>query len=277
MDETFSSIECITECMSDTERTKRFVEAIERIVRPGDTVSELGTGSAILALAAARAGAQKVFAVEFDPYVAKLAQENIDRNGFGNVVELKLTDARLFALSEKPRFDVVIAELLTTGLVDEHQVWAVNNLHEKGYVDEKTRFLPECQDTYIELIQKDFSVLGFDMRMVRHIWSWLPDLGVEPLSEKKLLNSVSFQTRNDLIFKTRLSLPVTKPGVLNSVRLTSKTRLDGENELGDTLALNAPVVFPLETDVKVSMGEVVNLEVMYTFGGGYRNFTVKSI
>ncbi len=277
MDETFSSIELITECLSDTERTSKIVEAIEKNVKPGDTVLDAGTGSAILAMAAAKAGAKKITAVEFDPYIAKWAYENVLRNKLEGVVNIFLSDARTVQFEEGTRFDVVIMEMLTTGMIDEHQVWATNNLHEKGYVDEKTRFIPQKQSTFITLTEKNFDDFGFEIRMVRHLWSWLPNSGMAFLSEKKLLNSISFNQVNELDFKTRVSFEVTKDGVINSVHLSSLTTIDENIEVGDTLALNAPVVFPLDEDYPVKKGEKIDLEISYIFGNGYRNLSIKKI
>lgn len=276
-DETFSSIECITECLSDAERTDAIMRAIQETVRPGDIVLDAGTGSAILAMTAARAGAKKVIALEIDPYVAERARENIQRNGLGDVVELVETDAREFRLPNKGTFDVVIMELLTTGMVDEHQVATMNNLHTSGVVDEKTRFVPVRQDTYVALLHKNFEYAGFDVRMIRHLWKWLPNEGMEFLSEKKLLNTISFGVINPMHFKGRLSLEATSDGVFNSIHLSSMTTFSEHAVVGDTLALNAPVAFPLEEDVLVKKGDIVEIEIAYVFGGGYPNFTVRKI
>jgi predicted RNA methylase len=272
MDETFSSVECITECLSDVVRTEGLVKAIESTVKEGDIVLDSGTGSAILALVAARAGAKKVIALEFDPYVAQLAQQNIDKSGYHDVVEIRLGDARTMTFEDGLVFDVVIMEMLTTGMVDEHQVWTINNLHEKNHVDSRTIFVPKKQDTYIQLTEKNFVEFGFEMKMLRHIWSWLPDPRPEPLAEKLLLNSISFKERNDINFSTTLSTTIAKSGVLNSVLLTSETFWTDDLHVGDTLALNAPVVIPLEEDIRVEAGDDVTIDVTYTFGGGYRNF-----
>lgn len=272
MDETFSSVECITECLSDTVRTEGLVKAIENTVKPGDIVLDSGTGSAILALVAARAGAKKVIALEFDPYVAQLAQENINKSGYKDVVEIRLGDARTMTFEEGLVFDVVIMEMLTTGMVDEHQVWTVNNLHEKGHVNDNTVFVPKKQDTYIQLTEKNFVEFGFEMKMLRHIWSWLPDSPPEPLTEKVLLSSISFNQRNDINFSKTFSAQIIRDGILNSVLLTSETFWTDDLHVGDTLALNAPVVVPLEEDIHVISGDTVEVAVSYTFGGGYRNF-----
>lgn len=50
--------------LNDRERTQAFIKAIEETVRPTDVVLDLGTGSGVLAIAAAKAGAKHVYAIE---------------------------------------------------------------------------------------------------------------------------------------------------------------------------------------------------------------------
>ena len=50
--------------LNDVKRKSTFLEAIRRVIRPGDAVLDLGTGTGIMAVAAVRAGARKVYAVE---------------------------------------------------------------------------------------------------------------------------------------------------------------------------------------------------------------------
>src|SRR3954454_16113224 len=50
--------------LDDRRRTRSFIAAIEAAVRPGDVVVEIGTGTGVLAVAAARAGARRVYALE---------------------------------------------------------------------------------------------------------------------------------------------------------------------------------------------------------------------
>jgi predicted RNA methylase len=168
-------------------------------------------------------------------------------------------------------------EMLTTGMIDEHQVWAINNLHEKRCVDKNTIFIPKKQSTFVALTEKKFEDFGFNIRMVRHLWSWLPNSGMKFLSEKKLLNSISFSQINDLDFKAKVSFEVKEDGTVNSIHFSSLTTIDESTEVGDTLALNAPVVFPLDEDYLVHRGDKFEVEISYTFGSGYRNLNIKKI
>ncbi len=59
---------------------------LEERVRAGCTVADLGTGSGILAIAAARLGAVRVWAVDIDPVAVRAARENVDRNGVADHV-----------------------------------------------------------------------------------------------------------------------------------------------------------------------------------------------
>jgi len=61
--------------------TASCLEMLERYVTPGATVYDVGTGSGILAIAAARLGAGEVLAVDEDPIAVRVARENVIRNG----------------------------------------------------------------------------------------------------------------------------------------------------------------------------------------------------
>lgn len=102
----------------DEVRTSRYAAAIRQVVKPDDVVLDIGSGSGILALLAARAGARRVYAVERSA-IAALAERNIARNGFADVVEILRQDLlETAALPERPT--VVLGEMLGHFASDEH-------------------------------------------------------------------------------------------------------------------------------------------------------------
>ncbi|MEW6183784.1 MAG: 50S ribosomal protein L11 methyltransferase [Bacillota bacterium] len=67
--------------------TRLCLELMERAVKPGMVVYDVGTGSGILAVAAARLGAANVVAVDEDETALRVASENIAHNGLEDVVD----------------------------------------------------------------------------------------------------------------------------------------------------------------------------------------------
>jgi release factor glutamine methyltransferase len=84
-----------------------FASFIGRLDLTGKTVADVGTGSGILALAAARAGATKVTAIDVNPNAALTAAENARANGFENRVTAMCSNL-LSALAPCALFDVII-------------------------------------------------------------------------------------------------------------------------------------------------------------------------
>ena len=105
----------------DEVRTSAFADAIRRVVRPGDVVLDIGSGSGVLALLAARAGASKVYAVERTG-MAELISQHAVENGFEGVVEVVRKDFLHLSpedLASPPR--VVVSEMLGHFAPDENQ------------------------------------------------------------------------------------------------------------------------------------------------------------
>ncbi|MDN5347500.1 MAG: ribosomal protein methyltransferase [Clostridia bacterium] len=68
------------------------LRALEQVVKEGDVVYDIGTGSGILAIAAALLGASRVEASDVDPLAVKVAQDNVRRNGLEKRVRVREAD-----------------------------------------------------------------------------------------------------------------------------------------------------------------------------------------
>lgn len=74
------------------ETTMGCLEALERYIKPGDEVVDVGSGSGILSIAAIKLGASKVIAVEIDETALANAAENRQLNGVEHLIEQKNSD-----------------------------------------------------------------------------------------------------------------------------------------------------------------------------------------
>ena len=93
--------------------TRGCLRLLDDALRPGDRVLDVGSGSAILAIAAARLGARESVAVEYDPDANLNARENLERNGVLPRVEILEEMADPALLGELGRFDLVLANILS--------------------------------------------------------------------------------------------------------------------------------------------------------------------
>lgn len=97
--------------------TRGAIRLMQQVIRPGDSVADLGTGSAVLAIAAARLGASRVFAIELDEEALANAEENVARNDVGERVVVLHGDARHLLPVVAP-VRVILANIISTVLVD---------------------------------------------------------------------------------------------------------------------------------------------------------------
>lgn len=98
-----------------TAMTLRLLEQVTRQRKPGWSLTDLGTGSGILALAAHRFGAGRVTAIDNDPIAISTARANARRNLIPEVL-FELGDVRRW--QPKERVDVVTANLFSELLVE---------------------------------------------------------------------------------------------------------------------------------------------------------------
>lgn len=103
--------------------TQLTLRALERLVIPGASVLDVGTGSGILAIAAAKLGCRLAVGFDVDPESVRNAVVNVRRNGVGSSVRLFV--GTIDAVAPRPVWDLIAANIQRTillGLLNDFAV-----------------------------------------------------------------------------------------------------------------------------------------------------------
>lgn len=101
----------------DHATTRGVIRLMPQVLRAGDVVADLGAGSAVLAIAAAKLGASRVYAIELEHDSIENAIENVERNGVAHIVHVFEGDAATFLPLIAP-VRLVLANIISSVLVD---------------------------------------------------------------------------------------------------------------------------------------------------------------
>jgi precorrin-6B methylase 2 len=160
------------EMLNDRKRTDAFEAAIARVVRPGDLVLDIGAGAGLLALLAARYGAEHVVSCEGIEPVADAAERIAARNGLDgriSIVRKWSTDVAVGGDLPRPA-DVLVTEVIDCGLVGEGVVDTMRHAREH-LLAPQARVVPARATIYAQLIESRWlerlnrvrRVSGFDL------------------------------------------------------------------------------------------------------------------
>ncbi len=97
------------------ETTRMCLKVLEKYVKENKSLLDVGTGSGILSIGAAKMGCGKITAVDIDTVAVKVAKENISLNGVEekiNVVCGNLTDC-----IEKEKYGIVVANIIADAII----------------------------------------------------------------------------------------------------------------------------------------------------------------
>ncbi len=99
------------------ETTRGVLRLMQQVIRAGDFAADLGAGSAVLSIAAAKLGAARVAAVELDHDAIANAEENVLRNGVHDRVTVIEGDAALILPLLAP-VRVIMANIISSVLLE---------------------------------------------------------------------------------------------------------------------------------------------------------------
>lgn len=94
--------------------TQMCLQALERVVRPGQRLLDVGTGSGILAIAGAKLGASSILAIDTDEVAVKTAAANVAQNGAAGQI---VTRQGTLGTVREQEWDVIVVNILAAVIV----------------------------------------------------------------------------------------------------------------------------------------------------------------
>jgi ribosomal protein L11 methyltransferase len=147
--------------------TQLCLQACEWFCKPGMCMVDLGTGSGVLAIAAARLGCYKVLGLDTDETAVRVAQENVERNGVADRVTIQhgsldclQTTARHFDLAMCNLTAKIILSMVPEGL--QNMVWPYGRVVFSGIIDEQAPEVVSALDG-----------IGLELQGQRQIGDWV--------------------------------------------------------------------------------------------------------
>lgn len=97
--------------------TRGVIRLLPTVIRSGDVVADLGSGTAVLSIAAVKLGASRAAAIEIDPDATSNALENVERNGVVGRVQVLEGDAGVLLPLVAP-VRVILANIISSVLLE---------------------------------------------------------------------------------------------------------------------------------------------------------------
>jgi tetratricopeptide (TPR) repeat protein len=141
--------------MNEQHRNQAYFDALKAVVTPESTVFEIGTGSGLLAMIAAKLGAKQVTTCETAPLIAETAQQIIAENGFGNINVIAKKSTELEISSDmNTKADILVSEIFSSEMLGEHVLPSLEDA-KKRLLKPQGKVIPAAGSIMIALFTGD--------------------------------------------------------------------------------------------------------------------------
>jgi tetratricopeptide (TPR) repeat protein len=164
--------------MNEFERNNAYFLGMQAAVTPGQLVFEIGAGSGLLSMMAAKLGAQQVVTCEGAPLIADMARQIVATNGYQDTISvLAKPSFEVMLGSDLPeQADILVHEIFSSGLIEEHVLPAMEDAKQR-LLKPGARIIPGAASIMVALVGGDDlgrvlhvkDPFGFDLRQFNAI------------------------------------------------------------------------------------------------------------
>lgn len=233
--------------MNDKARNEAYRRAIEKLVTKDDIVVEIGAGSGILSIMAAKAGAKHVYAIEGSEHFVEIARENAKINGVEDKVTVIHGMSTQVQLPEKAT--VLLGEILGTMLDGESattyyydakkrlctrdaKVIPHSGVQYATLIEsEKLRSLTEVEDSNLKL--SEFNRFRDSASVIKSklLGATLRSIEFNEVSDKMAVYSVNWNEGTDTCEDTKVcDVKAKQSGGVTAIMYWWQVDMDGEGE-----------------------------------------------
>jgi Ribosomal protein L11 methyltransferase (PrmA) len=179
--------------LNDRARTSSFLAGIKEVVHPGDVVVDIGTGTGVLAMAAAHAGAKRVYAIEASS-IGETAKCIFEVNGVADRITLLQGWSTHLSLPE--RADVLVSEIIGNEPLGEGVLETTADAR-KRLLKPQARFVPNRIQIFGLPVTVPDAELAKNMPTAQTLKEWRSWYGIDfgPLAEVARRSSQAFFVR----------------------------------------------------------------------------------
>jgi tetratricopeptide (TPR) repeat protein len=266
--------------MNEQNRNQAYFDALKAVINPQSTVFEIGTGSGLLAMMAAKLGAKQVTTCETVPLIAETAQEIIADNKFEKTVKViakKSTDISIGAGLEA-KADILVSEIFSSELLGEHVLPSLEDA-KKRLLKPHGKVIPAAGSIMIGLFTGDdirrnlvvedafgFNLQGFNKIVSNKRMIARNDLNIELLSDGVSAFVFDFEGESDFPAQSKtLEITATKAGTCYGLVQWMQLDMNGdqkvmfENHPSQTSKVSnwQQCAYLFDTPIDVKAGQVV--------------------
>lgn len=144
--------------LADPVRNEAFARALQQVIRPGMTLTDIGSGTGFLSFLASRLGAKECRLYEQSELLS-LSRELAAENGITN---LRFTHKHSTEIRDPPKSDIVIAEVLGNFALEEGIVETMNDA--RRFLKPKGILIPQSLTQFVAPVTSD--------RLWKEVTSW---------------------------------------------------------------------------------------------------------
>ncbi len=259
--------------MNEQKRNNAYYSAMQLAVTPDSEVFEIGTGSGLLAMMAAKLGAKSVTTCEAEPVIADTAQQIVADNGYAEAIKvISKRSVEVNVGEDLPeKADILVSEIFSSELLAEQVLPSIEDA-KRRLLKPQGRIIPAAGSIMVALFSGDdirrnlivedsfgFNLQRFNSIVSKKLMVYRHDLNIETLTEDT--EAFRFDFENDSLFPSHtknLRIPIKSAGRCYGIIQWIRLQMDKETIFENHPSEKSPVsnwqhcayVFPEPIDVK---------------------------